>query len=256
MFLADPYQYEPAGLFTLSHALLLTFTVLLIAVGLYASRHMTERGVRRTVRAVTASLWLLEIVKILFVLFKTKSQNPNDFIPLYYCSLILYAGLLSSVGRGVLQRMGDCFVATGSLVGGIVFLIMPTTSLPRYPALHLISLHSFVLHGLMVYLALLLLLRRVYRPVLRDIWYCVILVSVTCALALVFNTVYDRVSGTAVANLMFISKDFPGTPITLLYHVLGVFFSPFMWIVQAFGPFLLVWGTMRLVICPKKEHHA
>ena len=247
MFFSLPYEYEPAGLFSLSHLLLLAVTVLLVTVGLYCSRHMSERAVRRTVRLVTVTLWVLEIAKILFVLLVVKATNPNEFVPLYYCSLILYAGLMSTCFGGTLRRAGDCFIATGGLVGGIVFLLLPTTSLPRYPVFHFITWHSFLLHGLMVYLGILLLLRGTYRPRLADIRYCVALISVMCALALAFNLVYDHVAGVSVANLMFISKDFPGTPISIIYRICGKLFTPFMWLSQAFLPFLLVFGCDRLI---------
>lgn len=241
MFFSLPNEYEPAGLFSVWHFLLLAVTAALVAIALYCSRHMSDRAVRRTVRVATGVLWGLEIAKILFVLLVTGSTNPNDFIPLYYCSLILYAGVFSSCFGGLLRRVGDCFIATGGLVGGVVFLLLPTTSLPRYPAFHFISWHSFLLHGLMVYLGLLLLMRGIYRLQFKDIRYCAALVSVMCLLALIFNTVYDSASGQAIANLMFISKDFPGTPIAVLYRLCGRFFPLFMWLSQAFGPFVLVW---------------
>ncbi len=256
MFFSLPNEYEPAGLFSIWHLLLLAVAVALVGMGLYYSRHMSDRAVRRTVRAVTATLWVLEIAKILFVLLVTRSTNPNEFVPLYYCSLILYAGVLSSCFQGFLRRVGDCFIATGGLVGGAVFLLFPTTSLPRYPAFHFISWHSFLLHGLMVYLGLLLLMRGTYRLKLRDIRYCAALISIMCLLALVFNTVYDHVSGTAVANLMFISKDFAGTPITVLYRLCGRFFTPVMWLVQAFGPFLLVYWADLLIKKIQARHLA
>ncbi len=255
MFFCLPYECQPAGLYSLSHLTLFVVTVSLIALALYHSRNMTAAGVRRTIRVVTAVLWVLEIAKILFVLLVTGSRNPNDFVPLYYCSLVLYAGLISSVARGRVRYISDSFLATASLVGGLTFLLFPTTSLPRYPMIHFISFHSFILHGLMVYLALLMLIRRVYRIRLRDIYYPAILISLVSAAAFAFNTLYDRFSGESVANLMFLSKDFPGTPITLFYHLLGpILFPLFMWLIQAFVPFLLVYGGVCLVerICGKK----
>jgi hypothetical protein len=151
------------------------------------------------------------------------------------------------------QKLGDVFMATGGIVGGAAFLFCPNTSLPRYPVLHFISLHSFVLHGLMVFLGVLLLLRGGYTIRRRDAVYCVSLISAMCALAFVFNTVWDLLNpDLAVANLMFMSKDFPGTPLSLLYHVLGRFYPLFMWLFQAFGPFLLVW-LLQMMLHPKKR---
>lgn len=246
IFFSLPNQYSPAGLFSRWHLLLLLVTACLIAAGLYFSRNMTAVAVRRTVRIVTACLWGLELAKILFVLLVTGSKNPNEFVPLYYCSIILYAGLLSSFGGALLCRVGDSFIAMGGIVGGAVFLLMPTTSLPQYPAFHFISWHSFLLHGTMVYLGLLLLVRRVYCPRLRDIRYVAALTGAICALAWLFNTVYNRISGDPVANLMFISRDFAGTPISILYRLCGRFFTPVMCLGQAFLPFFFTYGGIVL----------
>lgn len=247
MFFSLPGEYPPAGLFSCWHLLLLLVSVCLVAAGLYLSRNMTAAAVRRTVRIVTACLWGLELAKILFVLLVTGSKNPNEFVPLYYCSIILYAGLLSSLGSPLLMRVGDAFIAMGGIVGGAVFLLMPTTSLPQYPAFHFITWHSFLLHGIMVYLGLLLLVRRVYRPRLRDIRYVASLTGAICALAWLFNTVYNRISGDPIANLMFISRDFAGTPVSVIYRLCGRFFTPVMCLGQAFLPFFLTYGGIALV---------
>lgn len=248
MFFCPPYTYTPCGMFTVGHLVLFLVTVIGVAAGLYLTRHLDARRVRLTVRIVTALLWALEVAKILFVLLVTKSDNPNDFIPLYYCSLILYAGLFSSVGKGFWQKLGDVFIATGGVMGGICFLIYPSTSLPRYPTFHFISFHSFLLHGLMVFLGLLLLLRGVYRIRLGDIPYCAGLVSAISAVAYLFNLWWDHAHpDRAFANLMFVSKDFPSTPISILYRLTGPLFPVVMWLVQAFVPFLLFVLAQRVI---------
>lgn len=253
MFFSPPYTYPPAGLYTGGHFLLLGVTVLLIALGLFAARRADEKTVRRIVRVSVAALWVLEVCKILFVLLLTGSRNPNDFVPLYYCSITLYAGLFSAVGRGRLRRLGDVFLATGGLVGGVSFLACPNTSLPRYPVFHFISWHSFLLHGLMVFLALLLLLHLHFHFKLADIRYPASIVTVLCVVAYVFNAVYDRVTGQTVANLMFVSKNFPGTPIAILYRISGPVFPLVMWALQSFCPYLAVYGLWLLVTRRKRQ---
>lgn len=246
MFFSPAGTYPPAGLYSGGHFLLLGVTLLLIAAGLLAARHADEKTVRRIVLVAVVLLWVLEVCKILFVLFRNGSRNPNAFVPLYYCSLTLYAGLFSVVGRGWVRRLGDVFLATGGLVGGLSFLFCPNTSLPNYPTFHFISWHSFLLHGLMVFLALLLLLRLDLRLSLSDVRYPAGLVSALCLIAYVFNAVYDRVTGQAVANLMFVSKNFPGTPIAVVYRISGPAFPLVMWALQSFCPFLAVFGLWKL----------
>ena len=243
-------------MYSVGHLVLFLVTLALIASGLYLCRRMDRAGVRTVIRIVTAVLWVLEIVKILFVLLITKSMNPNDFVPLYYCSLVLYAGLFSSLGKGILQKMGDVFLATGSLVGGACFLCFPSTSLPRYPFFHLISFQSFLLHGAMVFVGLLMLLRGVYRVSLRDIKFCAILVGAIGVISYIFNYIWNTAHPTQAiqTNLMFVSNNFTGCPVDL-YGFLGpVLYPMFMIVVQAFGPFLLVyWGVLLCHRLKKKQ---
>ena len=246
MFFALPNQYPPAGIFSVWHLLLLAFTALLIVLCLCASRRMDAKAVRRTVRAVIATLWGLEAAKILFVLLVVRSRNPNEFVPLYYCSIILYAGLFSSFENRFWRRVGDAFIVMGGIVGGVVFLLMPTTSLPQYPVFHFISWHSFFLHGAMVYLGLLLLLSGVYRERKADLPLVAALIGTVCAVAFLFNTVYNRMADEPVANLMFISRDFKGTPLSLIYRLCGRFFTPVMWLGQSFLPFWVTYLGIRL----------
>lgn len=234
-------------MYTLGHAALFLVTVLLIAAGLYFFRRADERATRNIIRACTALLWVLEVVKILFVLLVTKSKNPNDFMPLYYCSLVLYAGLLSSLGKGRLARTGDVFLATGGLVGGACFLCCPNTSLPRYPVIHFISWHSFLLHGIMVFLGLLLLSRSFFTLRRKDIWHCVGMVSVISVISFAFNEVYNRINHTTLCNLMFLSQDFPNTPVHLVYVISGPVFPLVMWFLQAFIPYLAVYAVFQYV---------
>ena len=247
IFFSLPNTHPCAGIFTVWHGALLAATVALVALGLYLSRGMSAPAVRRTVRVVTAVLLALEAAKILFVLLVVRSRNPNEFVPLYYCSIVLYAGLLASLNHRFWRRVGDAFIVMGGIIGGVVFLIFPTTSLPQYPAFHFISWHSFLLHGAMVYLGLLLLLTGVYRENMADLRPVATLIALVCAVAFAFNTVYNQVAAEPVANLMFISRDFEGTPLSLVYRLCGRFFTPVMWLGQSFLPFFATYGGIRLV---------
>ena len=115
---------------------------------------------------------------------------------------------------------------------------------------HLISFHSFLLHGLMVFLGILLLMRGVCKLKARDVTYCSGLISTMCVLATTFNLLWDANHPGANANLMFMSQDFPGTPVSWLYQIVQgpPLFSICMWLIQAFIPFFVVFGVYRLVV--------
>ncbi len=238
-FFAPPYTNPVAGVFTRDHWILLSVTATLVVVALWFFRKMSRRGVYRTICIITAILWVLEIWKIAFN-FSIGNTNPNNWVPLYYCSLSLYAGAMSALGRGKIRRVGDVFLATGCVVGGVSFLLLPISSLTIYPALHCIAFHSFALHGMMTYLGILVLMRGYCKPKKSDFWGYFILICIICLLALLVNLACG-------SNLMFISQNNPGTPIEFLWTHTGVFFTPLLVLGQATVPFWGMYGILYLI---------
>ena len=238
MFFARPNEYEPCGIFTTKHFILIILTIVAISIALKKTIHKSKEEIHKIIKNLTIVIWILEFVRIGFNIYIGNINNVNECLPLYYCSLLLYAGLMSSFGKGKIKRIGDVFLATGGIIGGIVFIIMPTTSLPTYPMLHFISLHSFLYHGTMVYIGLLINATNYIELELKDIIYFAELVGGICIIALIVNNIFD-------GNLMFISKDFPGTPLTILYHLTGKLFTPIMIIAQMTLPFLVVYSVEK-----------
>ena len=238
MFFAKPGEYKPCGLFSLQHIILLAVTILIIIVALKLTKTNKKENIRKIIMGITIFCWIMEIIKIVFNLKIGNAHNVNTYIPLYYCSILLYAGLLSSFGKGKAKRMGDVFLATGAFVGGSIFLFFPTTSLPTYPIFHYISLQSFLYHGCMVYLSLLVLKTKYIELEKRDAIYYFVLILIISIVALIINNIFG-------SNLMFISKDFPGTPLTILYHLTGKLVTPIMIVIQMTLPFLVVYSVQK-----------
>lgn len=238
MLFANPGEYEACGMFTKGHVALLALTIIGIIVALKRTANKTAEEVKMIIKKCTIFMWILEVIIITFKLLTGDPRNLNNYVPLYFCSLLLYAGLLSSFAKGELKRMGDVFLATGGIIGGIVFLIFPTTSLPAYPALHFVSLHSFLFHGTMVYLGLLINITHYIELEAKDIKYYALLVGIVCVLAYIVNKIFG-------SNLMFISQNFPGTPIEILYNVTGRFYTLVASIGQMTLPFYIVYGILH-----------
>ena len=240
MFLSKPDESNSCGIFTLGHFILIILTTIGIITALIKTKNKSKDDVSRIIKNMTIIIWILEVFRIGFNLYIGEIHNVNSYMPLYYCSLLLYAGAMSSFGKGKIKRAGDVFLATGGIIGGIIFIILPTTSLPSYPMLHFLSIHSFFFHGTMVYLGLLINITHYIKLEWKDIGYFASLVGILCIVALVINNICD-------SNLMFISKDFPGTPITILYHIAGKWFTPIMIIVQMTLPFITVFLTLKMI---------
>ena len=239
MFLAKSGVYEPCRMYTKGHFALLLFTILAIVLALeYAIRR--KKNIRKIIRECTIVVWILEVLIITFKIRNNGTENVNDYLPLYYCSLLLYAGFLSSFTKGILQRTGDVFLATGAIVGGVTYLIYPSTSLPSYPMFHIVSIHSFLFHGMMVYLGLLLNITAFIEVKNKDIISYASIVGVACVAALIVNIIFD-------SNLMFISKNFPGTVLEVIYNGTGKFFPIVTILAQMFLPFYAVLGIIKLI---------
>lgn len=243
MFFAKAGEYEACGIFTAKHFILIAITLIAVAIALKYT--VNKKDVKKIIRNCTIFVWIFEVIIMTFKIATGGIQNVNNYLPLYYCSLLLYAGLFSSFGKGKLKRAGDVFLATGAIVGGIVFIIFPSTSLPSYPMFHLVSIHSFVFHGIMIYLGLLINITNYIELKKTDIIYYSSLVGIVCIIAYIINKIFD-------SNLMFISKNFPGTAIEILYKLTGKFFTIIMMVGQATVPFYIIYG-MKNIIGKKNE---
>jgi len=235
MLFAKPGEYEACGLFTIGHFKLIIITVIGIIIALKKTIHKSKEEVKQIIKKCTIIVWLFEIIVIGFKLATGDIRNINNYVPLYYCSLLLYAGGFASFAKGKLKRVGEVFLATGGIAGGLIFMVMPTTSLPTYPMWHFVSLHSFLFHGIMVYLGLLINATNYIDLKTSDIKYYAGFIGIVCLLAYVVNNIFD-------SNLMFISKNFPGTPIEEIYKATGLFFTPVVSVCQMTLPFYTIYG--------------
>ena len=249
MFFARPGEYPPCGMFSKGHLILLMITIIGIIVALHFTKNKKNEEITKLIRNLTVFLWILEIIKIIFNFIIGNASSPNSYIPLYFCSMILYAGIFSGFCKGKLKHMGDVFIATGGMIAGIFFLLGPMTSLTIYPAFHYISIQSFIFHGVMFYLGILINITGYIDIKQRDILYYFGLMIIISIIAWIFNIIFD-------SNLMFISKDYPGTMMSVLYNSVGILFTPFMVILQSTAPFYIVYLTRLLVetLINKKKH--
>ena len=204
MFFESANKVIPCGMFSVGHLILFVITMLGVEIALRCTKNAQPDTIKEIIKKSTVILWILEIIKIIFNIKNYGYKEVNKYVPLYFCSLILYAGIFSGFCKETLKKVGDTFLSTGGIVAGMIFLIFPLTSLTTYPALHFISLHSFLLHGTMVYIGLLMLKTKYVKLERSDIKY-------------------------------------PGTFIEIIYNISGNLFSLVMITAQAILPFYFVY---------------
>jgi len=243
MLFAYPGVYEPCGLFTTDHFKLIIVTIIGIIIALKKTINKSKDEIKQIIKRCTIIIWIFQAIMITFKIITGGIRNINNYVPLYYCSLLLYAGGLAAFAKDKLKRTGEVFLATGGIAGGIIFIILPSTSLPTYPMFHIVSLHSFLFHGIMIYLGILINATRYITLQIADIKYYASLVGCVCVLAYIINSIFG-------SNLMFISGKLPVAPVEFLYDITG----PFYTIVACIGQMTLPFFTMYVIIkfCNKK----
>lgn len=245
---AEMGKYEPCGIFTKGHFILIAITILGIVIALKYSIKKGKEEVYKIIKYITVIVWTLEIVKIIYTITQNSLRAVDTYLPLYYCSMLLYAGLLSSFGKNSLKRMGDVSLATGGIIGGIVFIIYPSTSLPWYPAFHAFSIHSFLFHGAMIYLGILINKTNYIELKNEDVKYFAVLIGIMSIAALIVNNIFN-------VNLMFISDNFPGTPLEVLYNITngGILFSLIAIVGQMTLPFYVSYYAIKIIKSKEKK---
>lgn len=229
-FFADEGEYPAAGIPSPAYFILNIITILTIGTSLHYTLRWSYTNIRNLLKYIIVTLWTLEIIKIGYRWHYGFRKDLNTWVPLYFCSITLFAGILSAFGSGLLQHIGDVFMSTGGLVGGVCFLMYPSTSLLIYPAFHFLSIHSFLYHGCMTYIGILLNRSGMVNLTWHDMIYFFFYTVFFCLLALLLN----KKTGS---NLMFISSSFPGDLGRLAKRVFKKCYTLFMILIQATAPF-------------------
>ena len=63
--------------------------------------------------------------------------------------------------------------------------------------------------------------------------------GIICIIAYIVNNIFG-------SNLMFISENYPGMPIEIIYNATGPIFTIIMMLAQMFIPFYIIYGIKRL----------
>ena len=95
MLFARPGEYKPCGIF-LEHFGLIAVTIVCIAIAIKNTYKSSKEEVKKIIKNCTIMLWFMEIFIIIFKLCTGDPRNVNNYVPLYYCSILLYAGTLSN----------------------------------------------------------------------------------------------------------------------------------------------------------------
>lgn len=223
----------PAGLFSLSHFGLLIFFGAIAIIFFIFTKKWKKDKMLTFFKVYSLILFALEILKIIWNIanYGFNVLTLNRFLPLYYCSIFLYAFILLSWTKSIVQKASMTWMIYGGLIAGVSFLIYPSSSLLEYPFYHFLSLHSIMFHASLVLVSILLLRHEFYEPSTRDFLPFVYFSLLFMITALLVNKIW----GT---NLMFLETPLAIGPFIWLNNLSPIIFQIFIFLAQLFLPFV------------------
>lgn len=243
-FFAPEGKFPPAGMFTPPHLIALCISFVCIAAALFFSKNIKEGTLRRITLAIAVTVTLLECVKITykFAINHTKIEFLDGWMPLFYCSLFIYTTWMALSKNPAVSATAASFIAGGGIVGGLAFLICPSTSLMLVPAWHFLSIHSMLYHSMMVYLGFLYLLHGKFIPgkktFLRYIGFLLVFM-IPCQLVNILTASFSLLGPHHGSNLMLLSEplNMPFPFIYTIYDAAPWLYPILVMLVYIFIPF-------------------
>jgi hypothetical protein len=188
-----PPAKEIAGtLFTPLHlATAAVWLIVLITASVWVSKRQ-EKTIRSVFLVLWAILVLLEPTKILWETFCGTAVRFEwgGVLPLYPCSIFMYAMPFAIFGRDKVRYMGCGYVCTLGLLGAAVNFLYPATVLTNYSCISFAGFHTFFYHGTMLFCALVMLLSgyHSYKNA-KTVWDLLLPALPALAVSLIANAV-------------------------------------------------------------------
>lgn len=260
-FFCKENEYEPVGMFSVGHIVTLIIFLLIVAFCAYKCRKIGKDKAIFLTKIIAIVVTVLEIIKITIAFINGEGDKLDHWVPLYFCSMFIYAAWLAGYAKGKIADLGRAFVGTGGIIAGLSFLIFPTTSFTMYPLFHYFCMYSMVYHSLMVFLGITYLLNGVVKIDKKSFIDYVIFCSVLNILAIIANSlpIYIHVDNVPTSgynypypyytNFMFLKRA-GNIPVKILCDIsdkVPVIFTILMFIICIFGTYFLIWLVVTII---------
>lgn len=161
-----PPAHSIAGtLFTPLH---LAVSAVCLAIVILSAVYISKKG-EKALRTAYGTLWvaavILEASKILWETYSGSSVNFEwgGILPLYPCSIFLYAMPFAVWGRGTVRKAACGYVCSLGLLGGAINFVYPANILSNYSCISFAGFHTLFFHGAIVFCALSMLISKYYK---------------------------------------------------------------------------------------------
>ncbi len=150
----------PGTLFTPMHFIVALLFVALVIIACAVCKKLEESKLKRIFTVLWAFLVIFEIAKIVWesVSGKVVSVELGGILPLYPCSIFMYAMPFSIWGKGIVRKAACGYVCTLGLLGGLINFVYPANVLSNYSCISFAGFHTLTYHSTMVFCAFTMLL--------------------------------------------------------------------------------------------------
>jgi hypothetical protein len=150
----------PGTLFTPMHFVFAVLLAAMVAFACMRCRKIRENKLKTIFTVLWVFLVVFEVTKIVWesVSGKTVGFEWGGILPLYPCSIFMYAMPFAIWGRGIVRKAACGYVCTLGLLGGLINFVYPANILNNYSCLSFAGFHTLIYHGSLVFCAFAMLL--------------------------------------------------------------------------------------------------
>lgn len=239
MFFSPRDKSTALGMHTPLYFFTLAVFMIITIVCIIASRKMSHKVVKRTILIVGVFLWITEFIKMIFtgVTYGIEDVEP---IPLYFCSMFMYASVLNFFKNEYLKNAGLSFMFFGGILGAVAFFCYPSAVVPNYHLFHFMTLRTFIYHSLMIYVGILIVITGYYKPNIKHFKEYSVFMGITFILAYIINNIEG-------INLMYISEPLEISLSEKVYEFVPNLYPFIFGILQLVVPFFVTYGVYKLI---------
>ena len=150
----------PGTLFTPMHFVFSLIFIAVVVAACMCCRKIGEKKLKIVFAALWAFLVVFEITKILWESLSGKviSFEWGGILPLYPCSIFMYAMPFAIWGKGIVRKAACGYVCSLGLLGGLINFVYPANILGNYSCLSFAGFHTLIYHSALVFCAFTMLL--------------------------------------------------------------------------------------------------
>lgn len=155
-----PPASELAGtMFTPLHFIFAGIVLAIVIIGALVLAKKSEKTIRITFGVIWAYAVVFEVVKIVWETYAGTDVyfEAGGVLPLYPCSIFMYAMPLAIFGKEIVRYMGYGYVCTLGVLGGAINFFYPANILSHYSCISFAGFHTFFYHGALLFCAIVML---------------------------------------------------------------------------------------------------